>query len=70
VPQAGEGDGEWREGWERCAILSTFNPQHSTSPHQRQHGFTDVTVENIRKRSSKKELFEFVVSGKYANVRD
>ena len=36
----------------------------------RQHGFTGVTVENIRKRSSKKELFEFAVSGKYATVRD
>ena len=32
----------------------------------RQNGFTDVTVENIRKRNSKKELFEFVVSGKFA----
>jgi hypothetical protein len=31
----------------------------------RQHGFTDVAVENIRKRNSKKELFEFVVSGKF-----
>ncbi len=31
----------------------------------RQHGFTDVTVENIRKRNSKKELFEFVVSGRF-----
>ncbi len=30
----------------------------------RQHGFENVTVENIRKRNSKKELFEFVVSGK------
>jgi len=29
----------------------------------REHGFRDVTVENIRKRNSKKELFEFVVSG-------
>jgi len=29
----------------------------------RQHGFADVTVENIRKRNSKKELFEFLVSG-------
>jgi hypothetical protein len=28
-----------------------------------QHGFRDVTVKNIRKRNSKKELFEFVVSG-------
>jgi hypothetical protein len=28
-----------------------------------QHGFKDVTVKNIRKRNSKKELFEFVVSG-------
>ena len=35
----------------------------------RQHGFTDVVVENIRKRSSKKELFEFVVMGKCAGVR-
>jgi hypothetical protein len=31
----------------------------------RQHGFTDVTVENIRKRNSKKELFEFVVGGRF-----
>lgn len=31
----------------------------------RQHGFTDVRVENIRKRSSKKELFEFVVRGRF-----
>lgn len=31
----------------------------------RQHGFTDVTVENIRKRNSKKELFEFVGSGRF-----
>ncbi|MBI2925993.1 MAG: DNA adenine methylase [Verrucomicrobia bacterium] len=31
----------------------------------RQHGFADVTVENIRKRNSKKELFEFVVSGRF-----
>lgn len=29
----------------------------------RQHGFIDVTVENIRKRNSKKEPSEFVVSG-------
>ena len=28
-------------------------------------GFHDVAVENIRKRSSKKELFEFVVSGRF-----
>lgn len=31
----------------------------------REHGFADVRVENIRKRSSKKELFEFVVSGTF-----
>jgi hypothetical protein len=31
----------------------------------RQYGFTDVAVENIRKRNSKKELFEFVVSGRF-----
>ncbi len=36
----------------------------------RPHGFTGVTVEHSRKHSSKKELFEFVVIGKYANVRD
>jgi len=33
----------------------------------RQHGFTDVTVEPIRKRNSKKELFEFVVSGRFSS---
>jgi hypothetical protein len=32
----------------------------------RAHGFRDVRVENIRKRNSKKELFEFVVSGRYS----
>jgi hypothetical protein len=31
----------------------------------RKHGFTDVTAENIRKRNSKKELFEFVISGRF-----
>lgn len=30
----------------------------------RAHGFQDVAVENIRKRNSKKELFEFIVSGR------
>jgi len=32
----------------------------------RQHGFVDVAVENIRKRTSKKELFEFIVNGRFA----
>jgi hypothetical protein len=32
----------------------------------REHGFHDVAVENIRKRNSKKELFEFVVSGRFS----
>jgi len=31
----------------------------------REHGFDGVAVENIRKRNSKKELFEFVVSGRF-----
>lgn len=31
----------------------------------RAHSFTEVRIENIRKRSSKKELFEFIVSGRY-----
>jgi hypothetical protein len=31
----------------------------------RQFDFRDVTVETIRKRSSKKELFEFIVGGRY-----
>lgn len=31
----------------------------------RASGFEEVRVENIRKRNSKKELFEFVVSGKF-----
>lgn len=31
----------------------------------RAHGFEDVRVQNIRKRNSKKELFEFVVSGRF-----
>ncbi|HEY2330116.1 MAG TPA: SAM-dependent methyltransferase, partial [Verrucomicrobiae bacterium] len=31
----------------------------------RHNGFSNVRVENIRKRSSKKELFEFVVSGTF-----
>lgn len=30
----------------------------------RAHGFEEVRVENIRKRNSKKELFEFLVSGR------
>ncbi len=32
----------------------------------REHGFANVTVENIRKRNSKKELFEFVVSARFS----
>lgn len=32
----------------------------------RTSGFEDVRVENIRKRNSKKELFEFVVSGRFS----
>jgi hypothetical protein len=36
----------------------------------RSQGFTDVVVENIRKRSSKKELFEFVVSGRFGASKD
>ncbi len=32
------------------------------------NGFHHVTVENIRKRSSKKELFEFVVSGTFGST--
>lgn len=31
----------------------------------RRGGFTDVTVENIRKRNSKKEPFEFVANGRF-----
>ncbi len=31
----------------------------------RQHGFTEETVENLHKRNSKKERFEFVVSGRF-----
>ncbi len=31
----------------------------------RTHGLENVRIENIRKRSSKKELFEFVVSGRF-----
>ena len=31
----------------------------------RHHGFCAVTIENIRKRNSKKELFEFVVSATF-----
>lgn len=30
-----------------------------------QPGFTDGTLENIRKRNSQKERFEFVVSGRF-----
>lgn len=30
--------------------------------------FHHVTVENIRKRSSKKELFEFVISGTFRSA--
>jgi hypothetical protein len=33
----------------------------------REHGFANVTVENIRKRNSKKELFEFVVSARFGS---
>jgi hypothetical protein len=32
----------------------------------RANGFQDVRIENIRKRNSKKELFEFVVSGRFS----
>ena len=33
----------------------------------RDNGFENVRIENIRKRNSKKELYEFVVSGKFSS---
>ena len=33
----------------------------------RANGFQEVRIENIRKRNSKKELFEFVVSGRFSS---
>lgn len=48
-----------------CKFYDVMVPtEHIYAGLLRQHGFTDVTVENIRKRNSKKELFEFVVSGR------
>ena len=32
----------------------------------RDNGFENVRIENIRKRNSKKELFEFIVSGEFS----
>ena len=43
---------------------------HSEKRPPSQQESTSMTVENIRQRSSEKELFEFVVSGKYADLKD